>query len=216
MTMHSQTVFLVDDDEAVRSATSRALTVRGFHVESYVSAATFLTVYEPNRSGCLVLDLSMPGMSGLELQDELARRDIPLPIIFITGHGGVVESVRAMKAGAIDFLEKPFRQEDLLERIGVAFKVDHEMRSDLERRNEMRDKIARLTEREREIFDCIVADPSNSTSKLLGDSLGISPRTVDHHRFRVMEKLQVTSVIELVQLATDARLPRDPSKTNHS
>ncbi|WP_112310255.1 response regulator transcription factor [Pseudogemmobacter bohemicus] len=195
------TVFLVDDDEAIRNSLSRALQKRDYRVETFASAADFLISFDGKTPGCLILDYGMPGMNGLELQTYLTSAGHDLPIIFITGHGGVPESVQAIKAGALDFLEKPFRQSVLIERIETAFALvaDHQAaRAGSER---LRAKFDRLTSREIEIVRHMVSNPSETSSKEVGARLGISPRTVDHHRARILEKLQIRSVAELISMA---------------
>ena len=201
MTMENDVVFIVDDDEDIRSSLSRSLTTRGFKVETFASAHEFLDGFSDERSGCIVLDYGMAGMNGLELQKKLVAESRALPIIFITGHGGIPESVLAMKAGALDFLEKPFRTDVLVERIRQALTISSAS-------SEARDKAARasamldtLTTREREIVDMVVANPANITSKEIARELRISPRTVDHHRARILEKMQAGSMAELIDLA---------------
>jgi len=204
-------VFLVDDDEDIRTSLTRALTKRGFSVEAYESAPEFLTNYDPDATGCLILDHGMPDMTGLELQQLLLDRNIALPIIFITGHGGVPESVRAIQAGAIDFLEKPFRQDVLVERIEHAFTVAEASRANKDATDSVRKRFDNLTEREREIALWIVEHPSDASSKEIARQLDISPRTVDHHRARILEKMHVRSIAELVDLSAKANLTRDQS-----
>lgn len=192
---------LVDDDDDIRSSLSRALRLRGFTVENFASADAFLGTAEPLRFDCLILDYGMPGMNGLELQRELnARGDAP-PIVFITGHGGIPESVQAMRGGAIDFLEKPFRQAVLIERIHAACEIAAERRLRSAADRALAERFSRLTAREMEIVERITESPSESSSKEVGRHLGISPRTVDHHRARILEKLGVRSVAELIDLA---------------
>ncbi len=200
MTDDLLTVFVVDDDEAIRISLARGLGKRGYRVEAHGSAEAFLAAWTPQRRGCLVLDYGMPGMDGLALQRHMNAQGMPLPVIFITGHGGVPESVQAIKAGALDFLEKPFRQSDLAERIEVAFALLHDRHSDSERLRRRAGMFDRLTAREREIVDRIAADPARTSSKEIAAQLGISPRTVDHHRARILEKLDIRSVAELVAL----------------
>lgn len=201
MTERQPTVFVVDDDEDIRKSLTRALEKRGYTVNSFASANTFLSEYDPEVPGCLLLDHGMPDMTGLELQEDLASRGHAIPIIFITGHGGVPESVQAIKAGAIDFLEKPFKQDVLLERIQTALETDATNRLQNEANLKAMARFESLTDREREIAEWIVANPSNASSKEVARNLDISPRTVDHHRARILEKLQVGSVAELVDLA---------------
>lgn len=199
-------VFLVDDDSDIRSSLTRALTKRGFEVEAFASAKAFLTHYDPSQSGCLVLDYGMPKMNGLQLQQTLLERGHSIPIIFITGHGGIPESVLAMRSGAIDFLEKPFRQSVLVERITAAFEIDQEQRQQGEAVGQARAAFERLTDREKEIAELMVSQPSDASSKGLARHLDISPRTVDHHRARILEKMQVRSIAELVDLTVRAGL----------
>ena len=195
------TVFLVDDDEAIRLSLARALDKRGYLTEAHASAKSFLQAFSNSRHGCLVLDYGMPEMNGLELQAHLIAVGSDLPVIFITGHGGVPESVQAIKGGAIDFLEKPFRQAALIERIDLALDIT---RSQLAARQDgmrRRAQFDRLTAREMEIVERIVEHPSETTSKEIAAHLGISPRTVDHHRARILEKLGLKSIVELIAIA---------------
>ncbi|CAM3064042.1 two component transcriptional regulator, LuxR family [Paracoccus aminovorans] len=195
------TVFVIDDDEDIRKSLQRALEKRGYAVESHASAASFLAGFDPRRAGCLVLDYGMPDMNGLELQSHLNQRGATIPVIFITGHGGVPESVQAIKAGALDFLEKPFRQGDLVERIETAFAIARDRLARDEQARRQRARFERLTAREQEIVARMIDRPSEISSKELAAALGISPRTVDHHRARILEKMNVKSVAELIALA---------------
>lgn len=201
MSDQTLTVFVIDDDEDIRKSLHRALERRGYLVECHASAASFLGGFDPRRAGCLVLDYGMPEMNGLELQKHLNDLGATIPIIFITGHGGVPESVQAIKAGAVDFLEKPFRQTDLVERIETAFAIARGRLADEEQTRRQRAKFDRLTAREQEILARMIARPSEISSKELASALGISPRTVDHHRARILEKMNVRSVAELIALA---------------
>lgn len=196
------TVFLVDDDEAIRSTLSRALTKRGFVVRTFETAQGFLDEYCPEEPGCLVLDYGMPGLNGLELQTHLVDHDINIPIIFISGHGGIPETVQAMKAGAVDFLEKPFRQHVLVDCITTAFETDLNTRAAQQEVDATRQKFASLTTREQEVAQFMIDNPSNTASKEIGRALDISPRTVDHHRARILEKMGTKSVAELVKTLT--------------
>ncbi|MBT9384336.1 response regulator [Pseudooceanicola sp. CBS1P-1] len=201
------TVHLVDDDRDVRRALSRALLARGMPVQDHASAEAFLAAYDPARPACLILDYGLPGMSGLDLQAEIARREDILPIIFITGHGGVAEAVRAMRGGAIDFLEKPFRQAALMERIDTARSTALRLRAARDHQAAIAQRFARLTEREAEIVRQIFAHPAETSSKELARRLDISPRTVDHHRARILEKLNVASVSGLFGLVAELSGP---------
>lgn len=196
----SLTVFVVDDDKGIRASLERALKMRAYQVETYGSAQDFLSNYKADRHGCLLLDYGMPGMDGLELQQHLNASGIRLPIIFITGHGGVPESVQAIKGGALDFIEKPFPQSVLIERIEAAFKIARDQIQHERSSRQMQSRVASLTARELEIVRLIVSRPSESSSKEIAAHLGISPRTVDHHRARILEKLDVKSLTELIAL----------------
>lgn len=197
----NSTVFLVDDEEDIRLTLSRALSKRGFTVETFETAQSFLDVYDTDRPGCLVLDYGMPDLNGLELQEMINERDILIPIIFISGHGGVRESVQAMKAGATDFLEKPFRQNTLVACIEVAFEKDSAARSEARTQKDAQDRFGRLTSREEEIALYMMDNPSHTASKEISRELDISPRTVDHHRARILEKMEIGSVAELIELS---------------
>lgn len=209
----SPTVFIVDDDPAIRSSLARALQLRGFRVQTYESAIRFLDQFDGNAFGCLILDQGLPGMTGLELQKHLNERRSNLPIIFITGHGGVPESVQAIKNGAADFLEKPFRQSDLIERIHDAIKgAEAAVHAERENRDARR-RFERLTPRESEVVEYMLANPSEVSSKGIARALEISPRTVDHHRARIFEKLEIGSVAELIDLARRLDEPLLASRT---
>ncbi len=194
----SFTIHIVDDDEDIRTSLSRALGKRGYAVRTHEAAVAFLAAYDGTGEGCLILDYGMPGMNGLELQRLLNERGWSIPVIFITGHGGVPESVQAIKGGAIDFLEKPFRQADLVERIEVAAGIARTRRSHDARARHLSALLDRLTARETEIARRIADNPSETSSKEIAAWLGISPRTVDHHRARILEKLELRSITELV------------------
>jgi FixJ family two-component response regulator len=200
------TVFLVDDDPDIRSSLSRALSKRGFNVETFPSAASFLDGYDGLVDGCLLLDYGMADMNGLELQQHLANAGQTIPIIFITGHGGIAESVTAMKAGAIDFLEKPFRQQTLVDCINEAFEKAQRIQESAAKNKVHHDNFARLTTREKEITQLMVSNSSTVSSKEIGRILDISPRTVDHHRARILEKMATKSVTELVDICLRAEL----------
>lgn len=192
-----QTVFVVDDDEAVRDSLRLLLKSARLPVKDYASATEFLESYNPDQSGCLVLDIHMPGLNGLQLQDELQRRHIAVPIIFITGHGDVPIAVQAMKQGAVEFLQKPFNDEDLLASIRKAFKRDIEDRCQHKQSNEARERYATLTPREKQVMEKVAAGLS---SKQVAYELGISQRTVEIHRGSVMNKMGADSVASLVKM----------------
>ena len=160
-----------------------------------------LELIEKHRPELALLDVTMPGLNGLELQQHLVRERISIPIIFISGHGGIPESVQAMKAGAVDFLEKPFRQHLLVECIESSFRKDLENRKYRESTRSARERYGQLTAREKEVAQFIIANPSHTSSKEIGRELDISPRTVDHHRARILEKMGIGSVAELIDLS---------------
>ncbi len=196
------TVFLVDDDQAVRESLRWLIESVGLNVATYDSAQAFLENYYPGRAGCLVLDLRMPGMSGLELQEKLVAQGSQLPIIIITGHGDVPMAVRAMKAGAVDFVQKPFHDQELLDRIHEALEQNARTRQAMAERTKITARLAHLTPRELEVMDGVVAGKSN---KVIAAELGISGKTVEVHRAKIMEKMQAKSLAELVQLTLLAR-----------
>ena len=191
------TVFVVDDDRAMRDSLSWLLDSVGLRVRSYATAAEFLADHDPAQPGCLVLDVRMPGMSGLDLQAELARRGVELPTIVITGHAEVSMAVRAVKAGAIDFIEKPFSDQLLLDRVRQAVQIDLEARDVRRRREDARRRLATLTAREREVLDLVVAGKAN---KEIASALGLSTKTVEVHRAHVMSKMCVDSLAELIRI----------------
>jgi FixJ family two-component response regulator len=192
------TVFIVDDDAAVRDSLGLLLRSMGLPVETFESGRAFLDAGRDSRQGCLVLDIRMPGMSGLELQQELVARHSLLPIIFITGHGDVPMAVEAMQAGAVDFIQKPFRDQDLLDRINQALEKDALGRRMLAERAQIHRRRETLTPREREVLAMIVAGKAN---KVIAGDLNLSQRTVEIHRARVMEKMGAHSLAHLVRMA---------------
>lgn len=196
-----KSVYIVDDDEAVRKALERSLEQRGYQVRSYASAEEFLESYQHTAPGCLLLDVRMPGLNGLELQEILTERKIPLPIIFITGHGDIPMSVRAMKGGAVDFLEKPYPVEMLIERVESAFEAAGDMHENALREAHVNSCFEQLTPRERDVMIRLVAGAADTSNKVIARELEISHRTVDDHRARVMAKMQARSLAELVQMA---------------
>jgi FixJ family two-component response regulator len=195
--MSAPTVFVVDDDAAVRDSVCLLLETAGLAVEAHDSAESFLAALDPQRYGCLVLDMRMPGMGGLELQAELARRGALLPIIFLTAHGDIPMTVRAMKAGAADFLTKPVDGAELIERIEAALVRARADRDSQAARQEARARLAALTEREQEILALAVA---GCTNKDIARRLGISFRTVEVHRSHILLKTGAATLIELAQL----------------
>jgi two-component system response regulator FixJ len=204
--MEDFTIYIIDDEEDIRTSLTRSLTKRGYKVESFSSADSFLDTYNRTNSGCLLLDYGMPEMNGLELQNKLIEMEISIPIIFMTGHGGIPQSVQAIKAGAIDFLEKPFQQKVLLKAIDTAFEQATSLNEDIEGANALKAKFETLTTREKEIAEFIVRNPADTSSKFIGRQLDVSPRTIDHHRARVLEKMDVTSVAELIEKAIKSNL----------
>jgi two-component system, LuxR family, response regulator FixJ len=192
------TVFIVDDDDAVRRAMELLMRSVGLASETFSSADEFLEHFEPDRPGCLVLDIRMPGLGGLELQDRLLELGSSLPIIFITGHGDVPMAVEAMQKGAFDFIQKPFRDQDLLERISDALGLDQRRRTTDAKRTEVLARLEKLTNREREVMRLVVSGKPN---KVIAFDLGVSQRTVEIHRARVMEKMRARSLADLVRMS---------------
>ena len=197
MTKTEQQVFIIDDDEAVRDSMSMLLDTVDLSHLCFASAVEFLEFYDGTQHGCLVLDIRMPGMSGLELQERLKEREIILPIIFITGHGDIPMAVEAMRKGALDFMRKPIREQDLLDRIQDAFKQETGIRKETVKRKKITNLHASLTLREKEIFKLVASGKAN---KVIGLDLGISERTVEVHRAQVMKKLDAQTLAELVKI----------------
>jgi two-component system, LuxR family, response regulator FixJ len=193
-------VFIVDDDEAVRSSLRLLLKSVGLVPSALASAREFLNKYDPAQPGCLVLDVRMPEMSGLELQEQLNLKGAVLPVIFITGHGDVPMAVEAMQAGACDFLQKPFRDQDLIDRIQRALDKDRTNRAALNERTLIRERLQSLTPREREVLAMVTSGKAN---KIMASDLGVSQRTVEIHRARVMEKMSAASLAQLVRMVMD-------------
>ena len=191
------TVFIVDDDPAIRFAMQALMDSVNIQHEIFSSADEFLATVPEQRPGCLVLDIRMPGLGGLELQQELIEHENTLPIIFITGHGDVPMAVEAMQKGAVDFIQKPFRDQDLLDRITEALKTDKDRREEQQKHAEVAKRVERLTNREHEVFDLVVTGKPN---KVIAYELGVSQRTVEIHRARVMEKMQARSLADLVKM----------------
>ena len=193
----SPIVFVVDDDPSVRKAAARLFRSAGFQVETFETAQDFLAYPRPDLPSCLVLDVRMPGLSGVELQEHLAADDASLPIVFLTGHGDIPMTVKAMKAGAVDFLPKPVSDEQLREAVEGAVRTDAEQRRQSAELVEFRKRVPSLTSREREVMKLVIAGLLN---KQIAQKLGITESTVKVHRGRAMEKTGVTSVAELVRL----------------
>lgn len=205
------TVFIVDDDEGIREGLALLLETVGQRCELYGSAIEFLESYDSNKAGCIVLDIRMPRMTGLDLQDKLQELGSELPVIFITGHGDIPMAVEAMRRGALDFIRKPFREQDLLDRINEALDIDAGKRQQSHDREELVKRIGSLSEREREVFHCVADGKMN---KVIAVDLNISERTVEVHRAQVMKKLQVRTLAQLVRIKIESesesgkRLPR--------
>ena len=195
------TVFVVDDDDAVRTSLRLLLKSVGLPVETFASAQEFLDGFDAERAGCLVLDIRMPGMSGLELQQRLNEIHAIVPIVFITGHGDVPMAVEAMQHGAVDFIQKPFRDQDLIDRINQALEKDRDNRAGLKERDAIRRRMQQLTPREREVLDLVTQGKAN---KVIAGDLNVSQRTVEIHRARVMEKMGASSLAHLVRMVIEA------------
>jgi two-component system response regulator FixJ len=201
-------VMVVDDDSGIRNAMRSLLKSVGLESALYASAQEFLAAYQAAQPGCLVLDIRMPGKSGLELQQELNMLGAVIPVIFMTGHGDIPMAVEAMQHGAFDFLQKPFRDQDLLDRIQRAIVRDSEQRQTLGEHARIKAYVESLTAREREVLDLMTQGKQN---KVIAQDLGVSPRTIEIHRARVMEKMNAQSVAQLVRMMLDlghATLPR--------
>ena len=193
-------VYVAEDDESLRSLLRALVHSIGFACETFNSANKFLDHYDPRQPGCLVLDIFMPGMSGLELQDELNRRGAMIPVIFITGHADVASAVAAVRHGAFNYLQKPFRNSELIENVRNAIEFDRRNRQMLTQQDAIRERIATLTPREREVLELIVR---GLASKVMAHEMGVSKRTVELHRSRVMDKMGANSVAQLVRMFMD-------------
>jgi len=198
MTEHDATVFVIDDDEAIQKGLNRMLDAAGYRVEGFVSAESFLKRLPFEGRGCILLDINMPGLNGLELQQELRKHDYTMPVIFLTGHADVSVSVKAMKAGALDFKEKPFKADELLTLIKSAVEMDALEHQAYEERIDINLRLDALTPREHEVMTYVIAGFLN---KQIAAELGISEKTVKVHRGRVMEKMRIHSVAELVRMS---------------
>jgi FixJ family two-component response regulator len=203
LNQHQPTVFIVDDDPAVRDSLRWLLESMRLKVVTFDSAEAFLKYYTMHMIGCLVLDVRMPGMSGLQLQQYLTKQKYALPILFITGHGDIPMAVRAMQAGALYFLEKPFEDQVLLDYVNEALAIDKENQQARIRLTTIQARIANLTEREREVMDLVI---NNHSNKEIAEKLGVSIKTVEFHRSHMMEKMHAHSLIELVNMAREASM----------
>ncbi len=197
------TVFIVDDDDAIRDSMSMLMETIGLNTQSFASAQEFLDSFDVDKPGCLVLDIRMPGMSGLELQQELVRKNSMLPIVFVTGHGDIPMAVQAIQNGAADFIQKPFRDQDLLDRVNQALKSCHEVHNSQQQSQSVKAHIHNLTPREHQIMEMIVEGKAN---KVIAIDLGLSQRTIEAHRKNVMQKLEARSLADLVRIVTQTGL----------
>jgi RNA polymerase sigma factor (sigma-70 family) len=197
-------VFVVDDDPSVRSSLKFLLSTVGMQVESFDSADTFLQNNPPDKPGCLVLDVRLPGLSGLDFQRELAARNIRIPIVFLTGHGDIPMSVRAIKAGAVEFLTKPFRDQDLLDAIRIALNRDRDRREQEKEVTDIQRRFDSLTSREQEVISMVVTGLLN---KQIADQLGTAESTVKVQRSRAMEKMKAESLIDLARMIEKLKTP---------
>jgi FixJ family two-component response regulator len=204
MSLERPAVFVVDDDVSVREALRNLLRSVGLQVKTFETAREFLAGGRPDAPSCLVLDVRLPGLSGLDLQRELAKAEIDIPIIFITGHGDIPMSVRAMKAGAVEFLTKPFRDQDLLDAVQEAVARDREARAQRRQMQELRARYDSLTAREREVMTLVVRGLLN---KQIAGQLGTTDATVKLHRGRVMHKMQANSLADLIRMAEKLEAP---------
>lgn len=201
--INDATVYVVDDDEAIRHSLELLIGAVGLNVRVFSDAASFLDAFDPALRGCIVADLSMPGMNGLEMQERLNDLNCRMPIVFLSGHGDVPAAVRALQRGAVDFLEKPFDPRLLLETIEQAVEMDSKRRAAAEKKAEIDSRINSLTPREREIVT-LVAD--GKSSKVIATDLGISERTVELHRSHIMKKMSARSVADLMRMISDASI----------
>lgn len=191
------TIFVVDDDDGMRRALGTLLSTVGYKTALFALPSEFLARFKADEPGCLILDIRMPEMSGLEVQQQLNRLGAMLPVIFITGHGDVPMAVQAMKEGAFQFIQKPFRDQDLLDHINHALQSDRDNRKDVARRAEVHRRMETLTPREKQVMDLVVEGEAN---KVMAIDLGLSERTVEIHRAKVMEKMGARSVAHLVKM----------------
>jgi FixJ family two-component response regulator len=203
MNITETTVFIVDDDAAVRDSLMLMIEQEGIHVKTFSSGEEFLAGYRSDTYGCAIIDIRMPGMDGLQLQHELSSRDIQLPIIFLTGHGDIPLSVKAIKAGAIDFLTKPVTRDSLLSSVRSAILESRRLMTELVNGKDAKSRLADLTEREREVMALAVA---GSPNKEIARRLGISHRTVEIHKSKIMHKTRATNLLDLARIANEGKL----------
>jgi FixJ family two-component response regulator len=211
MSQESPTVFVFDDDVSIREALKNLFRSVGLNVKTFGTAQEFLSSRRPDMSGCLVLDVRLPGLSGLDLQGQLVEANVPIPIIFITGHGDIPMSVRAMKAGAVEFLSKPFRDQDLLDAVQQAIERDGAARAQRAEVTEVRDRYQSLTSREQEVMALVVLGLLN---KQIAGELGTSEATVKLHRGKVLHKMQANSLADLIRMAEKLGVPPARKRTD--
>jgi two-component system response regulator FixJ len=203
MTKSKPVVFVVDDNDAFRNTLVLLFETMDIEAKGYASAKEFLNDYDPGQQGCLVLDIRMPEMSGLELQKELCEKQNLLPVIIITGHADVPMAIEAMKMGAFDFIEKPFRDQVLLDSVNRAVTMNAKAWQGMERTADVRERLNSLTYREHQVLEGIII---GKTNKVIANELGLSPKTTDFHRCNIMEKMGVNSAIQLTQMVMKAKL----------
>jgi len=206
----NKTVYVVDDDSAVRIALTRSIGLRGYKIHVFETAEEFLEKVDVQYPCCLILDVRMPGMTGLELQDRILQSNFLIPIIFITGHGDIPMSVGAIQKGAVDFLEKPYLVDTLLERIETAMQLSTDWHEESETRRAIVTRYQSLTAREQDVFKLLVAGAADASNKEIARDLAISHRTVDDHRARIMAKMRARSLTELVEMAKTCQM-HDPT-----
>ncbi len=208
--MNSQTtVYLVDDDDEVRKTLARALQLNNYRVETFHSGNAFLDEISVEDYGCIVLDVAMPGMSGLEVQTELSIRGCQMPIVFMTGHGDVPTSVRAIKGGAIEFLEKPYSMDVMLERVEEALKLEEQRQVNDKANQEIIERFGLLTKREADVMASLAAGRADRSNKEVARELDISYRTVEEYRARIMQKMSASSITHLVEMTKICGVYRD-------